>query len=126
MGASAYLGRSSVVTVPKGVGVAKSGADNIATLPKLNKQLQLESANSMFTSSGTLTQTAIQNSRKIIDSSKINNPNIPKGYSKYTTETSHSPSGNFQSHFYQNDKTGEVFYGKDYKSILNSMSGTQR
>jgi len=106
--------------------VTKSGAQNIANGPKLAGQLRLESANAPFKSNGQLTDAAIQNSRKIIDSSKIQNPNIPKGYSKYSTETAQSPSGNVQTHFYRNDKTGEAFYGQDYKTILNSMSGAQK
>jgi hypothetical protein len=30
------------------------------------------------------------------------------------TETYQSPSGNFQVHFYQNEQTGELYYGLDY------------
>ena len=101
----------------------KSGASNIANGPKLAKQLRLESANSPFTKSGHLTDDAIKNSREIIPSSAINNPAIPKGFSKYSTGTHQSPSGNFQTHFYKNSKTGEVFYGNDYKAIFNSKSG---
>ncbi|GAB2195100.1 hypothetical protein MAH2_29960 [Sessilibacter sp. MAH2] len=106
--------------------VTKSGlreADNIANGPKLAKQLTNESARSPFNASGGLTEGTIKNSTKIIDSSQIKNSAIPKGYSKYTTETFQSPSGNFQTHFYKNDKTGEVFYGQDYKAIFNSKSG---
>ncbi|MBE0367049.1 hypothetical protein PAUR_a0346 [Pseudoalteromonas aurantia 208] len=106
--------------------VGKKGlreADNIANGPKLWKQLTNDSARSSFNSSGSLTEGAIKNSSKIIDSSQINNTAIPKGFSKYTTETFQSPSGNFQTHFYKNDKTGEVFYGRDYKVIFNSKSG---
>ena len=136
---TAQVPRSSLQT-PKGFGpdgyikalfgqkrvVPKGGlrsADNIANGPKLNKQLSLESANSPFTESGGLTDDAIKNSREIIPSSSINNPAIPKGFSKYSTETFQSPSGNFQTHFYKNPKTGEVFYGRDYKAIFNSKSG---
>ncbi|AMX03719.1 hypothetical protein A3224_15010 [Microbulbifer thermotolerans] len=107
-------------------GVTKGGlreADNIANGPKLAKQLRLESANSPFTKSGHLTDDAVRNSREIIPASEINNPAIPKGFSKYSTETFQSPSGNFQTHFYKNPKTGEVFYGQDYKVIFNSKSG---
>ncbi|WP_228553566.1 hypothetical protein, partial [Pseudoalteromonas sp. PPB1] len=98
-------------------------ADNIANGPKLANQLTLESANSPFTKSGKLTDGAIKGSREIIPASSINNPAIPKGFSKYSTETFQSPSGNFQTHFYKNSKTGEVFYSKDYKVIFNSKSG---
>jgi len=70
-----------------------------------------------------LTDDVIKNSREIIDSSEINNPAMLKGFSKYSTDTFQSPSGKFQIHFYKNSKTGEVFYGKDYKAIFNSKSG---
>ena len=106
--------------------VVKGGlrsADSIASGPKLAKQLRLESANSPFTKSGHLTSDAIKNSREIIPASAINNPAIPKGFSKYSTGTHQSPSGNFQAHFYKNSKTGEAFYGNDYKVIFNSKSG---
>lgn len=98
-------------------------ADNIANGPKLAKQLRFESANSPFTKSGALTDDAINNSREIIPASSINNSEIPKGFSKYSTGTFQSPAGNFQIHFYKNPKTGEVFYGKDYKAKFNSKSG---
>ena len=98
-------------------------ADSIANGPKLAKQLRLESANSPFTENGYLTDDAVRSSREIIPASEINNPAIPKGFSKYSTETFQSPSGNFQAHFYKNPKTGEVFYGRDYKVILNLKSG---
>lgn len=99
------------------------GAVNVANSSKLTNQLKLESANALFNKNGSLTQEAIKNSTKIIDSSQIKNSNIPKGFSKYSTKSAHSPSGNFQAHFYRNDKTGEVFYGQDFKSIFNSKSG---
>lgn len=89
------------------------------TSGKLAAQLSLGSARSVFTSSGRLTQEVIENSRKIIDSSKIGNKAIPDGFSKYTTQSFQSPQGNFQAHFYKNDTTGEIFYGADYKIIYD-------
>jgi hypothetical protein len=67
-----------------------------------------------------LTQEALANSTEIIPSSQLGNPNIPAGFSKFTTQTFQSPAGNFQAHFYMNPATGEAFYGLDYKAIFNS------
>ena len=106
--------------------VTKSGlreADNIANAPKLAQQLRLQSANSPFSKSGYLTDDAIKNSVEIIPASAIINSAIPKGFSKFRTETFQSPSGNFTAHFYKNTKTGEVFYGNDYKVVFNAKSG---
>lgn len=105
--------------VPKS---ARSGADNIANGPKLADQLRQQSARSPFTAEGKLTSEALKNSREIIPASKLNNPAIPKGYSKYSTETFQSPSGNFQTHFYRNSK-GDVLYDLDYKNVFNAASG---
>jgi RHS repeat-associated protein len=89
------------------------------------KQVRLESAQSLFNSNGGLSKSAIKNSQKIIDSAQLNNTAIPKGYSKYATETVQSPSsGNIKVHFYKHDKTDEVFYGLDFKTIFNEMSGS--
>ncbi len=56
----------------------------------------------------------------------LNNPAIPKGFGKYTTDTFRSSAGDFQMHFYKNPTTGEVFYGLDYKAIFNNMSGAPK
>ena len=98
-------------------------ADNIALSPKLADKLRIESANSPFANDGKLTSEAVKNSREIIPASNINNSSIPDGFSKYSTETFQSPSGNFQAHFYKNNKTGETYYGNDYKTIFNSSLG---
>uniref|UniRef100_UPI003AF5BCA9 hypothetical protein n=1 Tax=Thiolapillus sp. TaxID=2017437 RepID=UPI003AF5BCA9 len=102
-----------------------SGADNIANVSRLAKQLRLQSARSQFTAEGKLTSEAIKNSREIISASRLNNPAIPKGFSKYSTETFESPSGKFQTHFYKNSNTGEVLYDLDYKAVFNAASGRQ-
>jgi hypothetical protein len=102
--------------------VPKSGADNIANGPKLADQLRQQSARSPFTADGKLTNEAIQNSREIIPASRLNNSAIPKGYSKYSTETFQSPSGNFQTHFYRNADR-DVLYDLDYKNVFNAASG---
>lgn len=101
-----------------GKGTGKTGADNIATAPKLNNQLLNESASSAFTKSGTLKPEIIKNSSPIIPGSELKNPAVVKeltkngssinDWAKMTTQTIQSPSGNFQVHFYKNLKTGEV------------------
>lgn len=96
-----------------------SGAANIANGPRLAEQLRLESANSVFTSNGHLTDEVISNAREIIAPGKLGNPAIPSGYGKFTTETYQSPYGNFQVHFYMNKKTNNVYYDLDYKVIFN-------
>ncbi len=100
-----------------------SGAENIANASRLAKQLRLESAESPFTSSGTLTADALRNARQIIPESRLGNPSIPKGFSKYSTDSFQSPSGSFQVHFYKNQKTGEVLYDLDYKVVFKAAVG---
>jgi len=115
----------------KGKAVAKeigSQADNIADAKRLANQLKMQSASSPFTSDGKLTQNVISNAKPVpgLGPGELNNPSIPKGFGKYTTETYQSPSGSFQIHFYKNPTTGEVLYDLDYKAIFNSMSGVQK
>jgi RHS repeat-associated protein len=98
---------------------AESGASNVASAPKLAAQLRLESARSPFTSSGQLTPQAIDDSRMIIPNSQIGNPKVPPGYNKYSTPTYQSPSGDFQTRFYMDPKTGNVLYDPDYKTKFN-------
>jgi hypothetical protein len=50
-------------------------------------------------------------------------PSIPEGFSKYSTETYQSPSGDFQIHFCNNAETEEVLYDLDYKAVFNAASG---
>ena len=119
-----------------GAGVAKTGAGakgvgeaySVANGSKLAGQLTAESARSPFTAAGTLTQDAINASSPIrgLEAGRLSNPAIPSGFGKYTTDTFRSPAGDFQVHFYQNPTTGETFYGLDYKTIFNSMSGVPK
>ena len=102
-----------------------SNPQNIANGPRLSQQLTMQSAESSFNVDGTLTQEAIDNSRMTHAPGSLSNPAIPDGYGKYTTETFQSPYGNFQTHFYMNPDTGDVYYGLDYKSVFNNMSGVQ-
>lgn len=110
-------------------GASKVGeAYNVANASKLAEQLRLASASSPFTTSGTLTQQAINSASAIrgLEAGRLGNTNIPAGFGKYTTEVFNSPSGNFQVHFYKNPTTGEVFYGLDYKAVFNNMSGVPK
>lgn len=105
---------------------AELGGQNSGGAPSLYNlglQLSAEEAASSFTASGELTQSAIQGSTEIIPSEALGNPQIPSGYSKYATDVFQSPSGDFQTHFYMNSDSGDVFYGLDYKSeFTNGIS----
>ncbi|QIB70560.1 RHS repeat-associated core domain-containing protein [Aminipila butyrica] len=99
-------------------GAGKTGANNIANMPKLNVKLTYEEASSIFTNSGTLRAEVIKNSNKIMPGSKLNSSNVIKAltrdgssindWAKMSTRTFKSPSGSFQVHFYQNVKTGQI------------------
>ncbi|KKB60838.1 hypothetical protein WM40_26870, partial [Robbsia andropogonis] len=120
-------GAASGGSVATNSGAAGAGsAQNIATASQLAQQLQLESANSPFTVSGTLTHEAIDSSTQIFPPGSMGNPAIPEGFGKYTTSTYQSPAGNFQVHYYMNPTTGQVYYGLDYKAIFNNMSGVPK
>ena len=108
--------------------MAAKGAANVANAPRLGNQLINESARSPFTAAGTLTRDALASAQPVrnLGPGQLNNPAIPSGFGKYTTETFQSPAGNFQTHFYMNPATKDVFYGLDYKTIFNSMSGVGR
>ena len=86
----------------------------------------MQSAKSPFTAAGKLTQDATKGAEVIIKPGNLNNPNIPVGYGKYTTDTFKSSSGDFQVHFYMDPKAGEVFYGLNYKAVFNSESGVPK
>lgn len=103
--------------------VLPNGADNIANAPRLTQQLQEQAARSPFAENGTLTPQALTNSREIIPSAQIGNPAVPSGFSKYSTQTYQSPSGDFQVHFYRNPSTGHPLYNPDYKTIFNRGLG---
>jgi len=97
---------------------------------KLANQLRLESANSLFTADGGLTSQAINESRLIIRGSDLGNRQLRAhltrdgsdiaDWGKYTTRTHHSPSGDFQVHYYYNPTTGAVAYDFDYKVVMNA------
>ncbi len=112
--------------VLKKISDVKDVASNVVSGKRLADQLRLESAKSPFRRDGYLTKKAIDDSEIIIPSEKIGNQNIPRGFDKMGTESFQSPSGDFRVHFYQNEKTGKVFYDQDYKVKFNlPLKGTK-
>ncbi|WP_438435378.1 DUF6531 domain-containing protein [Gorillibacterium sp. sgz500922] len=97
---------------------AGSSASNIVNGTRLNGQLTAEEASSVFTRSGTLKQEVINKSEAIVPGSKLSDPEVIKAltsngssindWAKMSTQTFKSPSGDFQVHYYQNLKTGEI------------------
>jgi RHS repeat-associated protein len=79
-----------------------------------------------FNPDGTISKAGFENSVMIVPSSEIGNPNIPAGYSKWTTKSycpyPNKPTG-YQTHYYRNDVTGEPYYGNDYKTVPNKGGG---
>lgn len=80
---------------------------------RLQQQLKLEQASSIFNESGFLTQEAIEKSAPL-PIGQLGNPKLIEELSarpgnlsdwrKYATESVPSPSGDFQMHFYRNKK----------------------
>lgn len=103
----------SAMTAAEGL-VASDGINGA----RLANQLIREEASSAFTATGELSSEAIQGARQL--PINLGNPQIPAGFSKFSTGTFGSPSGPFQVHFYMNPTTSEVFYGLDYKAIFNN------
>lgn len=66
-------------TVASNAVVGADSAQNIANAQRLAQQLRLESANSPFTTGGTLTQDAINNATQIMAPKELTNPAIPTG-----------------------------------------------
>ncbi|HEX9695413.1 MAG TPA: RHS repeat-associated core domain-containing protein [Actinomycetota bacterium] len=116
--------RRAISRAPKTVARAESAAD----LARLTKQLQLDEAASVFTKSGGLQPSVIQDARLITPGVRIGNPEAIKAltvdgsniadWAKYATQSFKSPSGPFQAHFYRNSITGAVDYSIDYKIVF--------
>jgi hypothetical protein len=102
---------------PAAVGIGKSASVLIGAAKFVGKGGS--KLGSVFNQAGLLTATAIKNARMIIPEAKLGNAAIPPGFSKYSTSTFYTPSGNAQVHFYMNDKTGKIFYELDYKIVFN-------
>jgi hypothetical protein len=104
-------------------------AANHINLLRLQRQLTIEQANSIFDESGGLTQEAIDNSLIIKQGEELGNPALRNDliniggniadWGKYTTKSIASPSGNFGMHFYYNPVTGNTYYGMDYKAVFD-------
>lgn len=124
---SGALERASAVPVTASTAMG-GGADNVANGARLAQQLSTESAESVFTSSGNLSQGAIDGSRSIIPGVDLNAGLAKRltadgtsiaDWSKYSTSTYRSPAGDFQVHFYMNRVTGAINYSNDYKVVFN-------
>ncbi|WP_261954011.1 hypothetical protein [Streptomyces nigrescens] len=95
---------------------------------KLAEKLRVEAANSPFTEGGQLTPEAIAGSRLAMAGTKMGNKELQARFrerggvsqwDKYSTETNHSPYGDYQVHYYMNRVTGEVIYDYDNKVGMN-------
>jgi RHS repeat-associated protein len=73
--------------------------------------------NDMFGPNGTLSNKVLENPIEIIPPEGIKNMSIPSGFWKYTTQTYCTPSGTYETHYYYNSSTQEVYYGQDYKTV---------
>jgi RHS repeat-associated protein len=92
---------------------------NVANMIPLKDALKLQSTAWPFDESGSLTNDAIAHSKEIIAAGDIGNLDVPRGFSKYSTQTYQSLSGDFQVHFYYNAATKQPYYGLDYKVKFN-------
>ena len=82
----------------------------------------------MFTRSGGLHPSVVQDARLITPGSRLGNPDVVKAltsdgsniadWGKYATQSFQSPSGPFQVHFYRNSSSGAVNYSFDYKAVF--------
>jgi hypothetical protein len=123
-GLSQFWGRSGVSEIGE---VIDLSASNHINLLRLQRQLTIEQAQSIFTETGELTDEIIRKSR-LIPLGELNNPELLNALSmrpgnlsdwgKYTTQLINSPSGDFQMHFYSNSVTEDVYYGIDYKAVF--------
>jgi hypothetical protein len=101
---------------------------NNINLLRLQHKLTLDEAGSIFTEDGGLTEDAILESLLVIPATSIRNNRLLvefnrrsgsiNDWAKYVTQMRRSPSGNYEMHFYRNEVTGDVYYGKDYKAVF--------
>jgi RHS repeat-associated protein len=104
------LNAVSMLSIPRDI-----AALGIATMGNL-------AGKAAFTAAGKLSQNAVSSSKMIIPASKLGNPKIPSGFAKYTTQTLRAPSGQaFQTHFYMNPATKQIYYHLDYKSVFTGL-----
>lgn len=104
------------------------GAKNHISGLRLQQQLKMKHASSIFNEQGFLTEEAINTSRLIKPGEELGNLSLRNELSnksgnladwgKYSTRPINSPSGSFEMHFYRNLVTGDVYYGRDYKAIF--------
>ncbi|KDN21916.1 hypothetical protein DV20_13450 [Amycolatopsis rifamycinica] len=95
---------------------------------KMAQEFRHHSRYEPFTPDGKLTAVAVEEAFPVQAGEVIGNPYVkevfarsggPSQWAKYSTRTHHSPYGDFQIHFYHNRTTGEVYYGHDYKVVMN-------
>lgn len=111
-------------------------SNSVASYERLIRQLRYQDAASVFTREGMLHPDAVRTASRIPLGSELSNPEVVReltsngtriqDWGKYATRTSHSPSGDFQVHFYYNPTTGEVNYNIDYRVVFNRPVGGRR
>ncbi|WP_284431725.1 RHS repeat-associated core domain-containing protein, partial [Acidovorax sp. SUPP950] len=111
---------------------ANGVAQSVANGPRLAQQLAYSEAASIFTSGG-LRADVIATSKVAIPGGQLQNPVLVRtltsegglinDWAKMTTQSYNSPSGPFQVHFYQNLKTGALYFSDDFKVIFNHNGG---
>lgn len=109
-------------------GVANLASKNHISGLRLQQQLKMEEASSIFNESGFLNKEAIDSAKIIARGDKLGNEELVNellqkegnlsDWGKYRTPLIDSPSGRFEMHFYKNSVTGEVYYERDYKAVF--------
>lgn len=120
---------SILIGAESGVNIA---ARNHISGLRLQQQLGLEEAGSIFNKSGFLTDEAIANSDLIIAGERLGSKGgtrlreilFKRGgnisdWGKYETQSVMSPIGPYKVHFYYNPVTNDMYFGMDYKTIFN-------
>ena len=102
-------------------------AASAANAARLAAQLTREEAEAIFTASGGLKKSVIDDSVRLIGGDKLSasvaadlrkEGGSISDWGKYTTRNFKSPEGSFQVHFYWNPKLRRAFYGRDFKKIF--------
>lgn len=132
--------------LPQYVAYQSKGAENIATHEDLKKDLEIRTCDSIFRPDGKLTESAISDSKKILDVGKFNPGRVTgelstrgdiDDWGKYRTPRFYTPTESQdvgkskrnvvgEVHFYKNKKTGEVYYELDYKVKYDLSGNPQR
>jgi len=102
----------------------KDSAQNIASYDKLKADLRQREIDSVFDSNNKLSQGALENGKIMENIKIIKNPAVIKkltedGSSIADWRKKGTKVGEKEVHYYQNTKTGEVSYTKDYKTVID-------